>query len=205
MFKRNSYHKKSVVFVPIVLALSAEYLPRYLSDRSLTAFGNPRHGYRLGNEWTESSPTEKDLLDEKLNMSWQCVLTAQKTNCILACIKRSMASRSREVILPLYSAPVRPHPEYCIQLWSPRHRKDMDLLEWVQRRATKMIRGMEHLSYVERLRELGLFSLEKGRVQGDLIVAFQYLKGAYRKDEEGPFIWACSDRMRGNGLKLKEC
>ena len=65
-----------------------------------------------------------------------------------------------------------------------------------------MIRGLEHLSCEDRLREL--FSLEKRRLQGDLIVAFKYLKGTYRKDGEGLLIRECRDRMRGNGFKLKE-
>ena len=77
------------------------------------------------------------LVNEKLDVSWQHVLAAQTVSRILGCIKRSAASRSREGILPFCSAPVRPHLESCIQLWSPQHGNDMDLLERVQRRPQK--------------------------------------------------------------------
>ncbi|GAB0189070.1 hypothetical protein GRJ2_001372300 [Grus japonensis] len=93
---------------------------------------NPKHDYRLGEEWIESSFEEKDLgvlIDEKLNTSWQCALAAQKANRVLGCIQRSVTSRLREVILPLYSVLVTPHLEYCVQLWGPQYRRDMELLE----------------------------------------------------------------------------
>jgi len=77
------------------------------------------------------------LVDEKLDMSQYCALTVQKANHILGCIKSSMASRPREVILPLQFTLMSPHLQYCIQLWGSQHKKDMDLLERVQRSATK--------------------------------------------------------------------
>ena len=99
------------------------------------------------------------------------------------------------MILTLYSALVRPHLDN--QFWSPQHKKDMELLEQVQRRATEMIRGLENFPKEDRLRQLGLFSLEKRRLQGDVIAAFQYLNEAYRKAGEGLFIRAGSNRARG--------
>jgi len=111
------------------------------AECKVLVLGNPHYQYSLGEEGTESSRAEDlgVLVDEKLDTSHQCALTAQKANCFLGCTERSMASRVREVILPLCSALVRPHLQPCIQLWSPQHRKDMDQLGQVQRRAKKMV------------------------------------------------------------------
>ena len=89
-------------------------------------------------------------------MSQQRVLAAQKASCILGCITRC---RMREGIVPLCSALVRPHVEYSVQAWGPQYEKDVELLEHIWRRAMKMLRGLEHLSYKDSLRELGMFSL----------------------------------------------
>ena len=101
-------------------------------------------------------------MDEKLNRSQQCALAARKPNGILGSIRRGVASRDREVIVPLYSALVRPHLEYCIEVWGPQYRKNVELLERAQRRAMKMIIGLKHLPCKGRLRELGLFRRREG-------------------------------------------
>ena len=134
----------------------------------------------MGTNKIAVSKQEKDLgviVDKSGKSSEQCIVAVKKANGMLGMIKRNIKFKSKSVIVKLYKSLVRPRLEYCIQAWSPHLRKDIDMIERVQRRATKMIEGFRDLSYEERLERTGLISLEKRRVRGDLIQVLKFMKG----------------------------
>jgi len=167
-------------------------------------YNNKKAEYVMDGVKLERVTEEKDLgviFSEDLKWEKQCSGAVSKANKILGMIKRNFVDRSKEIVLPLYKSLVRPHLEYCCQIWNPYYNKDIKLLEGVQRRATKLIKGMENLQYEERLRHLGLMSLDTRRIRGDLIEVFKILNGGYRIDSDIFFTYDTGDR-RGHSKKL---
>ena len=169
---------------------------------------NPMHQYRLGVDMLEGNSAEKE------KKTWEVWWTARCHGpAVCPCGQEAqwdpgvpwgrVASRSREVILPLCSALVRPHLECWVQFWASQFKTDRELLERIQQRAMKMMRGLEQLPCEERLRELGLFSLERRRLRGGLLDVYKYRKGEYQEDWARLFPVVPSVRSRGNGHKLQ--
>ena len=130
-----------------------------------TGLGNTGMNYEMGGSILSKTVKEKELgvsMNANMKVSEQCRIAASKGNQILGMIRRS---KEKSLIVPLYKAIVRPHLEYCIQAWSPYIRKNIDMLDKIQRRATKLIPGLRDLTYAERLKECGLTTLETRRLK----------------------------------------
>ncbi len=166
---------------------------------------NREFDYKLGDTIIRKTKQEKDLgviISCNGKSSEQCTLAVKKANAILGMIKRNILYKSKDNMVRLYKSLVRPRLEYCIQAWSPFLRKDIDMLERVQSRATKMIEGYDKYSSEERLLKTGLIPLEKRRVRGDLIQVFKMLKGFEKTDFNRFFKISPVCKTRGHSYKL---
>ena len=117
------------------------------------------------------------VIQGDLKCSKQCTEAVKSANRVFGMIRRTFTYLTQDVFIGLYKSMVRPHLEYCVQAWRPHLIKDIMMLEAVQRRVTKLIPNMQHMSYKERLKNLNLTSLETRRLRGDLIEVFKLVKG----------------------------
>lgn len=137
-------------------------------------------------------------MGRELSKSQPCVFVAKKASGCLGCLGQSFANLQGK------GSPSGARLELCVPCWVPQYKRNLELLGQAQLRTTKMIRGVEHLSGDERLRQLGLFGLEKKRLRGDLINVQKCLKGGCPEDGTGLFLVVLSNGMRGNGQKQKQ-
>ena len=161
--------------------------------------------YEMGGTILSTTVKEKDLgvtMNANMKVSEQCRIAVSKGNQVLGMIRRNISYKDKSLIVPLYKAIVRPHLEYCIQAWSPYLRKDIDMLEKIQRRATKLIPGLRDLRYEERLKECGLTTLETRRLRGDQIEVFKILNGYENIDSNIVFEIKESKITRGHNYTL---
>jgi hypothetical protein len=168
----------------------------------------PRWIGNAGNKREIEKKTEvRDLgvqMGEGFDPRPQCTLAASKARSALHQLRRAIASRDPEVLLPLYKAYVRPHLEYAVQVWSPYLKREIKLLEKVQRQFTRLFPPLKELHYEERLKQLKLFSLERRRKRGDLIEVFRQLKGLSQIEGTGLFQRSNNSHLRGHSLKLEK-
>ena len=168
---------------------------------------NQKSDYLMNNTVLAKSTTEKDLgvnFSSDMKLSEQCGIAARKGNQLLGMIKRNISYRNIDLIVPLYKAIVRPHLEYCIQVWRPHLKKDIVKLERVQRRATRLIPMLHGMSYEERLKHCNLTTLETRRLRGDQIEVFKIMHGIEGVDREKFFKLKAERRTRGHNLALNK-
>lgn len=138
-----------------------------------------------------------DTVQSTLSPRAQVNAAVAKARSMLAFMRRTFKRLSPEIFLPVYSALVRPPLEYCVQAWSPNSARDIDAIEKVQEIATRNIPGFSRLSYIERLRNLKLFSLRRRRLRGDLIETFKTINGVVSVNTDDFFAFRRSKNQVG--------
>lgn len=167
--------------------------------------GNMREGYSLGQNQLKSSEIERDLgvyIHNNGKVAEQCKQVIKAANSTLGIIRRHITCKKKDIVIKLYKALVRPKLEYCIQAWRPYLKQDIESIEKVQHRATKMIRECRGMSYEDRLRFTELTTLDKRRDRGDLIQVFKIIKGFDNVDYRHFFVVENNTRTRGHRYKL---
>lgn len=168
---------------------------------------NSKQHYSLCGSVLRESTKERDLgiiVDSSMKFSEQCNTACKNANSTLGLIRRTIRHKSQHIITKLYKALVRPKLEYCVQAWCPYLKKNIDNLEKVQHRATKMIEECKHLKYEERLIQTGLTTLEERRTRGDLIEVFKMIKGLNKTDYRNFFTIIQNSKTRGHRFKLQK-
>ena len=166
---------------------------------------NKLEQYQLCGSELRNSNSERDLgiiVDSNMKFSENCKSAVQNANVTLGLIRRTIKNKSKYIITKLYKALVRPKLEYCIQVWRPYLKKDIENIEKIQHRATKMIHNLKYLRYEDRLIETGLTTLEDRRTRGDLIEVFKMIKCSSKIDYTQFFTLVQNSRTRGHEFKL---
>ena len=165
---------------------------------------NQNNGYDIEGLPIDVVTEEKDLgviISRDLKVDKQCSKAANTANRILGLIRRSIVNRSKNIMIKLYKSLVRPYLDYCIQIWKPYLNKDIITLEKVQRRFSRMVQGLTNLSYEERLKRLGLTTLETRHLRADLLEVFKIMTDKEKVDKD-KFFCLNTRKFRGHQYKI---
>ena len=168
--------------------------------------------YAIGGHILERVEEEKDLgvlINDKFKVDKHCAMVAKKANQVLGLIHRTITCKNKKIITQLYKSLVRPHLDYCSPVWRPYLQKDINLIEKVQKRATRMVEGFRGVDYFSRLKSMRLTTLETRRLRADLIEVFKIVNGFEGLREEQFFErkqveeGACGTRRNSHALYKK--
>ena len=169
-------------------------------------YNNPMYTYNMDGRNLQSKTEEKDLgvyINTSMKFNKQCAESVKKANRVIGIIKRNFMNFDRSVIIKLYKSLVRPHLDYAIPVWRPYLKKDITLLENVQRRMTKLIPNLRHKTYEERLKELKLMTLEQRHIRQDLLTFYNIINKNMNINIEGIVEIIGSQKTRGNSFKIR--